>query len=169
MKFRKLSMEKTKESNTGPSNYRIQPRLNDDKLKPSISENSLQSKMSLQARKKISNPIQTSKIQLEKIKVGNTEIVPGTLQIDDRLKYQIELAAKESEIMQEFERRFKLKMSSIKGDEKRNIRAFFILFKKACMVFGRYQAELFVKKEFNISMPLFFKKYDLDQSYWVLS
>lgn len=166
LKLKTIGWDKHREGKKRSSIFRIQANTSEERLKPSTSEISLQSKLSLQARKKVSNPM--SKISLERVKFGKTDIIPRSLHIDERYWYQLELANKEKEIMQEFEKRFKLRLISIKGEEKRNSKAFLILFKKACMVFGRYEAELFIRKEFNISMSIFFKRYDIDHSFWHL-
>ena len=89
------------------------------------------------------------------------------LHINDRFKYQLELANKEKEIMTEFQKKFKVRITALKGEEKRNSKSFFIVFKKACMIFGRFHAELFFRKEFNISMSIFFKRYDVGQTFWL--
>ena len=86
-------------------------------------------------------------------------------QIDPNIREQIDLFNKEKELLNEIGRKIKNKMESYKGDEKRFSKNYLILMKKACMIFGYYNAEQFFLKELKIKMSIFFKRHDSQHKY----
>jgi hypothetical protein len=166
LKLRTISWDKPLNQKSQPSVFRIHPQsvVSDEKATKQPQSHTA----ALHGHNQGSSIFQNRPRIIERSSSLNAHFSLDNSKVHDRYKYQLELTGKEKELASEFERKLKIRMGSLRGEEKKNSRAFLIMFKKACMLFGKFHAELFFRKEFNLSMSIFFKRYDVDRSFWLV-
>lgn len=162
---RTVSWDKQYLKKTSSPAFRIHVRSPsiEEKERQSTTEHSDQSRLNFYPHKTLT----ASSFMMENSKSSIYQFKPDQIVFDDRYKYQIELAAKETEIKAEFEKKFRISFNVLRTDERRNCRALLVLIKKACMIFGRFHAELFFRREFNLNMSIFSKRLDVDRQFWI--